>query len=132
MSIRLLVKGAIKTTSISVSIRNLCNARPKMAENIYTGVLLSTILEGLEKFAPLKLAESWDNVGLLVDPIEEVPIRKILLTNDLTKEVVNEAVAHRAGLIVTYHPNIFQGLKSVTSRYVEFTLCIISRRLIKI
>lgn len=93
-----------------------------MAENIYTGVLLSTILEGLEKFAPLKLAESWDNVGLLVDPIEAVPIRKILLTNDLTEEVVNEAVSHRAGLIVTYHPNIFQGLKSVTSRYVELLI----------
>lgn len=89
-------------------IRTLSDSSPKMAENIYTGVLLSTILEGLEKFAPLKLAESWDNVGLLVDPIEPTLIKKILLTNDLTEDVVNEAVQEKAGLIITYHPNIFQ------------------------
>lgn len=89
---------------------------PKMAENIYTGMLLGTILKGLENFAPLKLAEEWDNVGLLVDPIEAMPIKTVLLTNDLTEGVVEEAVKMNVGLIVSYHPNIFQGLKSVSSR----------------
>lgn len=87
-----------------------------MAENLYTGLLLSTILEGLENFAPLSLAESWDNVGLLVDPMDNAPIKKILLTNDLTEEVVDEAVGLKAGLIISYHPNIFQGLKAVSAR----------------
>lgn len=114
MSIRLLVACAFKHNNIP--IRKYCNSASIMAENIYTGVLLSTILEGLEKFAPLKLAEGWDNVGLLVDPIEATPIRRILLTNDLTEDVVNEAILLRAGLIITYHPNIFPGIKSVTSR----------------
>lgn len=118
MSIHLLVKTIIRSNNLSVSFRSFCNGTTKMAENIYTGVLLSTILKGLEKFAPLKLAESWDNVGLLVDPLEPVYIKKILLTNDLTEDVMYEALSHQAGLIITYHPNIFQGLKSVTSRYV--------------
>lgn len=120
MSIRCILKVFLESKHLE--FRSFCNRAPKMAENIYTGVLLTTILDGLERFAPLKLAESWDNVGLLVDPIESVPIRKILLTNDLTEDVVKEAVSQRAGLIITYHPNIFQGLKSVTSRYVKQTL----------
>lgn len=91
-------------------------ASPKMAENLYTGLLLSTILEGLQNFAPLNLAESWDNVGLLVDPMENTPIKKILLTNDLTEEVVEEATSLKTGLIISYHPNIFQGLKNVSSK----------------
>lgn len=116
MSVRFTVSLLLKNRN--VPIRSFCKGTPKMAENIYTGVLLSTILEGLEKFAPLKLAESWDNVGLLVDPMQAAPIRRILLTNDLTESVVNEAILQRVGLIITYHPSIFQGLKSVTARWV--------------
>lgn len=106
----------LNVTSVSLtSISRIANQR-SMAENVYTGLLLSTILEGLERFAPLRLAESWDNVGLLIDPIETSPIRRVLLTNDLTEAVVEEAVGLKAGLIITYHPNIFQPLKSVSSR----------------
>lgn len=95
-----------KTTSI-----------PTMAEHNFQGKPLKYILEQLEAFAPLKYAENWDNVGLLVDPTEsEVIVKVILLTNDLTEDVVIEAVKAKAGLIITYHPNIFQGLKSVTRR----------------
>jgi len=87
-----------------------------MAEHNYPGKSLADILQRLEAFAPLSLAESWDNVGLLVDPMEEAPVKNILLTNDLTEDVLEEAVKINAGLIVSYHPNIFQGLKSVSSR----------------
>lgn len=87
-----------------------------MAEQINQGMKLQAILQELQNFAPTILAESWDNVGLLVDPISEVPIKNILLTNDLTEEVVEEAISLNTGLIVSYHPNIFQGMKSVSSR----------------
>lgn len=74
------------------------------------------IVKGLQSWAPLSLAESWDNVGLLVDPMQDEPVKTVLLTNDLTEDVVDEAVKKQVGLIVSYHPNIFQGLKSVSDR----------------
>lgn len=76
------------------------------------------IVKTLQSFAPLHLAESWDNVGLLVDPMTDKQVETILLTNDLTEDVVNEAKKHKAGLVISYHPNIFQGLKTVSDKYV--------------
>lgn len=87
-----------------------------MAKTEFAGKFLDDILSTLKNFAPLTLAESWDNVGLLIDPMESHRIKRILLTNDLTEDVVKEAIDINAGLIISYHPNIFQPLKSVTSK----------------
>jgi dinuclear metal center YbgI/SA1388 family protein len=66
----------------------------------------------VEKIAPLGLAQSWDNVGLLVgDP--ERPIRNVLLTIDITQAVVAEARELHTDLILSYHPIIWDGLKRV-------------------
>lgn len=89
--------------------------KAKMVENA-SGKYLSEILAKLEEFAPLKLAENWDNVGLLVDPLENMLIQNILLTNDLTEDVMDEAIKLNTGLIISYHPNIFQGMKSISGR----------------
>ncbi|KAF5278464.1 hypothetical protein FQA39_LY05953 [Lamprigera yunnana] len=87
-----------------------------MAKENYPGKSLQDIIAKLTDFAPLKYAENWDNVGLLVDPMNSNDVKTILLTNDLTEDVVDEAISLNAGLIISYHPNIFQGLKSVSSR----------------
>jgi dinuclear metal center YbgI/SA1388 family protein len=64
--------------------------------------------------ASLELALSWDNVGLLVgDPNKEV--KKILLTIDITAEVLAEARRQRTDLIISYHPVIWDGLKKITA-----------------
>lgn len=42
------------------------------------------------------------------------PIKKIILTNDLTEKVLHEAVDKKSDLIISYHPPIFTGLKSIT------------------
>jgi len=66
----------------------------------------------VEKIAPLGLAQSWDNVGLLLgDP--ERPIRNVLLTIDVTQAVVAEARELGTDLILSYHPVIWDGLKRV-------------------
>uniref|UniRef100_A0A1B6FB83 NIF3-like protein 1 n=1 Tax=Cuerna arida TaxID=1464854 RepID=A0A1B6FB83_9HEMI len=80
-----------------------------------TGVRLSRIVEFLTSFAPLSLAESWDNVGLLVEPASPVLIKKVLLTIDLTEDVMKEAVDSKTNLIIAYHPPIFQPFKRITS-----------------
>ncbi len=73
------------------------------------------IMECLERIAPRYLAEKWDNVGLLVGR-EEKEIKKIFLALDPTKEVIEEAILWKADLLITHHPLIFSGMKSVTAK----------------
>lgn len=77
---------------------------------------LKTVLEVLEQLAPLSLAESWDNVGLLVEPGKQRPIRTILLTNDLTADVMDEAEAMTCDLIISYHPPLFRPFKRLVQK----------------
>ncbi len=66
----------------------------------------------LEELMPSNLAEDWDNVGLMLGRKGKT-VKKILLALDLTKEVVEQAVAQKTDLIVTHHPAIFKKLKRV-------------------
>lgn len=77
---------------------------------------LHKVLEVLDQLAPLSLAESWDNVGLLVEPTNPRPIKTILLTNDLTAAVMDEAVAMNCDLIVSYHPPLFRPFKRLLQK----------------
>lgn len=76
---------------------------------------LASVVAELERIAPLGLAESWDNVGLLIAPAEpsaeEIAVERALLTIDLTETVLAEALELGAQLVVAYHPVIFGGLK---------------------
>ena len=74
----------------------------------------------MQRYAPLELAESWDNPGLLVDCGREVS--RVLVTLDITPEVVEEAAAGGCELIVSHHPVIFSPLKKLTPRDVSFQL----------
>ena len=74
----------------------------------------SDVIACLEKVAPHCFAEKWDNVGLLAGR-EDKEINKILLALDPTSEVVEEAATWGADLLVTHHPLIFSGIKSVTT-----------------
>ncbi len=75
---------------------------------------LSEIAAEVEKIAPRNLALDWDNTGLLVgDPDKKV--KSILLTIDITKDVLAEAQKLKTDLILSYHPIIWDGLKTVTS-----------------
>ncbi|XP_070492714.1 NIF3-like protein 1 [Chironomus tepperi] len=79
-----------------------------------TNMKLSEIVGKLESFGSLNYAEKWDNVGLLVEPTQ-VEVKKIMLTNDLTEQVMDEAIDKKTNMIISYHPPIFQGLKRLTS-----------------
>ncbi|XP_035724847.1 NIF3-like protein 1 isoform X4 [Vespa mandarinia] len=80
------------------------------------GLPLEEIVDALQKFANTSLAEPWDNVGLLVEPSCPKLISNILLTNDLTENVMNEALGLSTDMIISYHPPIFYPFKSITTR----------------
>jgi len=78
------------------------------------GMDLEEVVRILESYASPSLAESWDNVGLLVEPSHPHHVRKLFLTNDLTEKVLDEADQRGANLILSYHPPIFSSIKRIT------------------
>lgn len=71
------------------------------------GGTVADVCGALESIAPLKLAQDWDNVGLLAGD-REAKVRRILLSIDLTEVVVREAMDASIDFIVSYHPPIFK------------------------
>lgn len=72
------------------------------------------ITQFMESFAPARLAEDWDNVGLLVgDCSAEVGAVMTCLT--VTPASAAEAIERGAQLIVTHHPLPFRPLKRITT-----------------
>ena len=80
---------------------------------------LRSLVGHLEAVVSSARAESWDNVGLLVEPSGNPSISHVLLTVDLTEQVLEEAQRAGAGLVVAYHPPIFQPLKRLTQLSVK-------------
>ena len=79
------------------------------------------ILDFLYGVAPKELAEGFDNVGLLVGD-ENAEVKGIMVSLDCFDEVIDRAEDLGANLIVTHHPIIFEGLKSVTSDSLVYKL----------
>lgn len=63
--------------------------------------------DAMESFSPVGLAQSWDNVGLIVGN-SEAALRVALLAIDLTAPVLSDAIRRKADLLLTYHPPIFK------------------------
>jgi dinuclear metal center YbgI/SA1388 family protein len=70
---------------------------------------LADVVKALGRIAPLHLAEPWDKVGLLVAGDGRAVIRAMLAI-DVTPDVLAEAIAARAELVVGYHPLLFKPL----------------------
>jgi dinuclear metal center YbgI/SA1388 family protein len=83
---------------------------------------IKDIVQHLENIAPLAYQESYDNAGLIVGDASK-NVRNVLITLDVTEEVIDEAISKNCELIVAHHPIIFKGLKKLTSsNYVERTV----------
>lgn len=82
-------------------------------------MLLKEITQLIESLAPLSFQESYDNAGLIIgQPDDE--ISGILVTLDVTEEVLDEAIAKNLNLVVAHHPVIFGGIKKLNGKnYTE-------------
>ena len=70
------------------------------------------VMNALERIAPRRLAEDWDNPGLLVGSYAQ-KISRVLVALDVDDAVVAEAIERRADMIVAHHPAIFRGIKQL-------------------
>lgn len=84
----------------------------KLIEGVQPEIIY-TIYDFLDEKYPFSLQENWDNSGLLVDC--EHRIRKVILTLDISNNVVYEAAKKGADLIISHHPVIFHPLKKINS-----------------
>ncbi|MCG8579047.1 MAG: Nif3-like dinuclear metal center hexameric protein [Bacteroidales bacterium] len=76
---------------------------------------IQEIINELELFAPSALKEDFDNVGLLVGEAS-MEATGVLITLDITEEVIDEAIERECNLIVSHHPIMLSGLKKINGR----------------
>jgi len=77
------------------------------------------IINIFETIAPLSYQEHYDNCGLQLGD-SNCEVSGILITLDVTEDIVNEAIANNCNLIISHHPVIFGALKKLRgSNYVE-------------
>ncbi|MCR4957460.1 MAG: Nif3-like dinuclear metal center hexameric protein [Prevotella sp.] len=95
---------------------------------------IKEVLNALEQFAPLPLQESWDNAGLQVG-LTEAEVSGALLCLDVTEQIVDEAVEKGCNLIVSHHPLLFRGLKTISDqtdvqrtvrKVIKHDICVVS------
>lgn len=72
------------------------------------------LTEFLGTFAPLSIAESWDNVGLIVGDCD-LPVVRVMTCLTVTPDVVEEALQKQINLIVTHHPLLFKPVQKLVS-----------------
>lgn len=80
------------------------------------------VCSALEQWAPLSYQESYDNCGLIIgDPNQD--ITGVLVSLDCLENVIEEAIHRNCNMIVSHHPIVFKGFKSLTGKnYVERTV----------
>jgi len=97
-------------------------------------VKIKEVLSALERFAPLPLQESWDNAGLQVG-LTETEVSGALLCLDVSERIVDEAIQKGCNLVVSHHPLLFRGLKTISDltdvqrtvvKAIENHVCVIS------
>jgi len=71
------------------------------------------IIDIFEELAPFSYQESYDNSGLQVGE-KNAEVHGILITLDITEEVLEETIQSGCNLLLSHHPLIFNGIKSIT------------------
>lgn len=77
---------------------------------------LNELIHFLEQWAPSSLQESYDNSGLLIGE-RNSEVSSALITLDVTEEVLDEAIATGADIIIAHHPFIFKGIKRIGNQH---------------
>ncbi len=75
---------------------------------------VSDLVKALARVAPPALAAEWDNVGLLLGDAQS-PCERVLLTIDLTEDVMLEACELNVQAIIAYHPPLFDPIRKLVS-----------------
>lgn len=81
----------------------------KKEEAVITTADVSTAIENI---APAGLQEAWDNCGIMIG-FKDAPVKKILTCLEINEAILDEAKELDVNMIITHHPLIFGGIKSL-------------------
>lgn len=82
-------------------------------------IWIKDIIQLVEEQFPKEIQENWDNSGLQIGDLN-TPCTGVLLTLDVTEELIQEAISERCNLIVAHHPLLFRGVKHIgVHSYIE-------------
>lgn len=82
-------------------------------------MIVKEVIDYIDEFSPFCYAEEFDNVGLIIGDYNQ-KVNRILVTLDSTESVIDEAIKSKCNLVISFHPIIFNDIKSVTTNtYVE-------------
>ena len=76
---------------------------------------LKDLCSYLDSVVPLSFQESYDNSGLQIG-FPEWEVTSALVTLDVTEDIIDEAISAKCDLILSHHPLIFDGIKSITGK----------------
>ena len=76
-------------------------------------ITVADIVSLMQEKAPFETAESWDNSGLLVGD-SAAAVSTVLVSLDITEQIVSQTVQVGAQLVVCHHPVIFDPLRQLT------------------
>jgi len=80
---------------------------------------IADLESAMQSIAPTRLAEAWDNVGLIAGDRTQ-QLDRVMLAIDMTHAVVDEAVQAKCNAVVAYHPPIFQPLRQLRATHPAF------------
>lgn len=72
---------------------------------------VSEIVDFMNDWAKPSYQESWDNSGSQILLNEKTD--SVVISLDLTDEIINRAIEENSKLIITHHPMFFSGIKSI-------------------
>lgn len=82
-------------------------------------MLVKNVIDAIESYAPAIYQESYDNSGLQVGNMED-EVNGVLISLDITEDILNEAIERGCNMVVAHHPLLFCGLKRIAGKtYIE-------------
>jgi dinuclear metal center YbgI/SA1388 family protein len=71
----------------------------------------------MNEMIPRELSCSWDNDGLMCCPNPDRVVKKALFTMDVTPEAIDHAIEGGYDVILSHHPLIFRGVKTLSGDF---------------
>jgi dinuclear metal center YbgI/SA1388 family protein len=82
-------------------------------------IYASEVINILENNFPLSFQENYDNSGLQIGN-KNTEVNSILITIDITEQVIDEAISLGANLVISHHPLIFNPIKKISGEsYID-------------
>lgn len=87
------------------------------------------IIEKIESYASLDMAEEWDNSGWQIN-LHHDYTNKVMVALSLTRDVLEQAITNDCDLVVTHHPLIFHRLNKIDDNVlvqaIKHNICVYS------